>query len=82
MEKDLLEVLRKKVGCAYISDLRTKEYHEKGIKAFEKIKGKRSEFTVCSKTSEEARFFRGYNRGLLCNLNKNISCFAQRKSFL
>lgn len=37
MEKDLLEVLRKKVGCAYISDLRTKEYNEKGIKAFEKI---------------------------------------------
>jgi len=37
MEKDLLEVLRKEVGCAYISDLRTEEYNEKGLKAFEKI---------------------------------------------
>lgn len=37
MEKDLLEVLCKEVGCAYISDLRTEEYNEKGLKAFEKI---------------------------------------------
>ena len=29
MEKDLLEELRKKVRCAYISDLRIKKYNKK-----------------------------------------------------
>jgi hypothetical protein len=35
MEKDLLEELRKKVRCAYISDLRIKKYNKK-VKSFSK----------------------------------------------
>ena len=37
MEEDLLELLREKVGCAYISDLHLKEYNEKARMVFEKM---------------------------------------------
>ncbi len=36
MEKDLLEELRKKVRCAYISDLRIKKYNKKVRRHFKK----------------------------------------------
>ena len=38
MEKDLLEELRKKVRCAYISDLRTPKYNKKVRRHFKKVK--------------------------------------------
>lgn len=38
MEKDLLEELRKKVRCAYISDLRIKKYNKKVRRHFKKVK--------------------------------------------
>ena len=38
MEKDLLEELRKKVRCAYISDLRIEKYNKKVKRLFKKVK--------------------------------------------
>ena len=38
MEKDLLEILCKKLRCAYISDLRTPKYNKKVRRLFKKVK--------------------------------------------